>query len=138
VFLAGGKVPNGVGLALDGCTAEDVTEPPLPVRFLDPAADYGLTLDAGKDGMTVSKVAEKSAFADHLKAGDVIASVSGVNTATAPAFRRELRRGIIEGAMLLDVTRGKEKLELLVPVPDVPPSPKKDKKDPKATSLEKK
>lgn len=139
VFLANGKIPHWDGLADEGCVNMNVKEPPLPVRFLDPAADYGLTLDAGKDGMTVAKIAEKSAFAEYLKAGDVIAAVTGVKTATAPAFRRELRRGIIEGAVLLDVTRGKEKLELLVPVPDVPAALKKAKeKDLKATPPEKK
>lgn len=140
VFLAGGKIIGADKLAAKGCAEENLTEPPLPVRFLDPAADYGLTLEATKDGMKVSKVADKSAFAEFLKAGDVIAAVTGVKTPTAQAFRHELRRGILEGAVLLEVARDKEKLELLVPVPDVPPAPKKEKKDdkdPKAKPVEK-
>ncbi len=138
VFLAGGKVASADKLALKGCVEENVKEPPLPVRFLDPA-EFGLTLDATKEGMKVAKVADKSAFAESgLKAGDVITKVGEVATATAPAFRRELRRGVIEGAVLLDVTRGKEKLELLVAVPDVPAVAKKKKDDLKATPPEKK
>lgn len=137
LFFAGGKVANAEKLALKGCVEENVKEPPLPVRFLDPA-EFGLKLEADKEGMKVTKVADKSAFAEGgLKAGDVIVRVGEVATATAPAFRRELRRGVIEGTVLLDVIRGKEKVELLVPVPDVPAAPKK-KGDLKAPPPDKK
>ena len=137
LFFAGGKIADADKLALKGCAVENVKEPPFAVRFLDPA-EFGLTLDATKEGMKVAKVADKSAFAEGgLKAGDLIAKVGEVATATAPAFRRELRRGVIEGAVLLDVTRGKEKLELLVAVPDVPAVAKK-KDDVKAAPPEKK
>lgn len=137
VYQAAGTVDEPDGMLLHGRSWSNVKEPPLPVRFLDPAADYGLTLEATKGGMKVTKVTEKSAFAEVLKAGDVISAVTGVKTPTAPAFRREFRRGVVEGAVLLDVVRGKETLELLVPVPDVPTAPKKDK-EPKATPPEKK
>jgi hypothetical protein len=127
LFFAGGKVADAEKLATKGGAEGNVKEPPLPVRFLDPA-EFGLTLEATKGGMKVAKVADKSAFAEAgLKGGDVIARVGEVDTATAPAFRRELRRGVVEGAVLLDVNRGKEKVELLVAVPDVPAAPKKDK-----------
>jgi len=136
-FFAGGKLADAEKLAEKGCVEENVKEPPLPVRFLDPA-EFGLTVEATKGGMKVAKVADKSCFADAgLKVGDVIAKVGEVDTTTAPAFRRELRRGVVEGAVLLDVVRGQEKVELLVAVPDVPAAPKKDK-DLKATPPDKK
>lgn len=125
VFLAGGKVAEGEKVAAKGCAEGDVTD--FPVLFLDPS-EYGLTLEATEAGVKVTKVREKSTFADAgVKAGDVIPRVGQVDTVTAPAFRRELRRGVIEGAVLLDVVRGKEKLELLVTIPDVSAAPKKDK-----------
>lgn len=136
LFFAGGKVADAEKLAEKGCVEENVKKPPLPVRFLDPA-EFGLMLEATKAGMKVAKVADTSAFADAgLKAGDVIAKVGEVDTTTAPAFRRELRRGVVEGAILLDVVRGKEKVELLVAVPDVPAAPKQ--KDLKAAPPDKK
>lgn len=127
VWQAGGKVTNADELAKLGAVTQNVKEPPLPVRFLDPATDFGLSLEATKGGMKVAKLSERSPFADHLKVGDVITRVGVVPTTTAPAFRRELRRGVIEGAMLVDVVRETKKVELLLAVPDVPPAPKKAK-----------
>lgn len=137
MVFAGGKVADAEKLAAKGCVEQNVKEPPLPVRFFDPA-EFGLTLEVTKAGLKVAKVGGTNAFADAgLKAGDVITRVGEVDTATALAFRRELRRGVVEGAVLLDVTRGKDRLELLVAVPDLPVAPKKDN-DLKATPPEKK
>jgi PDZ domain len=131
VFFAGGKVADAEKVAAKGCAESGVTD--FPVLFLNPA-EYGLTLEATEGGVKVTRVREKSVFADAgVKAGDVIPRVGQVATATAPAFRRELRRGVIEGAVLLDVVRGKEKLELLVAVPDVPAAPPKKDNGLKAT-----
>ncbi len=136
VFLAGGKVAHAEKLAEKGCVTENLKEPPLPVRFLDPA-EFGLTLETTKWGMKVAKLADKSAFAEVFKVGDVITAVTGVKTPTTPNFRRELRRGIVEGAAIFAVTRGEEKQELLAAVPDVPAAPKK-KDEPKAKAPDKK
>ncbi len=125
IFFAGGKVHDGKAVADAKNVHEGVTEPPFNVRFLDPK-EFGLTLDVAKGGLTVAKLDEKSAFAKQgLKAGDLITHADDLPMKTVADFRRELRRGVIDGGLLVRVERDGKTIPMLFEVPDAPKPAKK-------------
>ncbi len=125
IFFAGGKVHDAKAVADAKHIHEGVTEPPFNVRFLDPK-EFGLTLEVAKGGLTVAKLDEKSAFAKQgLKAGDLITHADDLPMKTVADFRRELRRGVIDGGLLVRVERDGKTIPMLFEVPDAPKPAKK-------------
>jgi hypothetical protein len=101
---------------------------PFGIQFFDPA-ELGLTLDAQKDGVRVRELAPHSPLARYgVAAGDVIAAVGDVRTATLADARRQLRRGVVAESAVLRVRRGETALTRIVffdgiPTPPAPPAP---------------
>ena len=125
VFFAGGKVHDAKGVADAKRIHEGVTDTPFNVRFLDPK-EFGLTLEAAKGGLAVAKQDEKSPFAEQgLRAGDLITHADDLPMKTGADFRRELRRGVIDGGLVVHVSRDGKTIPMLFAVPDVPKPPKK-------------
>lgn len=120
-FYAGGKFRHVTAAN----TRAGVTEPPFNVRFLDPK-EFGLALEVATGGLKVVKVDEQSPFAKQgLKAGDIVTHADDLPMKTVADFRRELRRGAIDGGLLAHIFRDGKTVPMLFEIPDVPPPPKK-------------
>jgi hypothetical protein len=123
---AGGRVVLERKARPDAHAREGLKELPFGVRFVDPARDFGLALDAVKGGLKVSTLADWSPFAKYgVRAGDVVTRIGDVEPPTAVDFRRQLRRGIVAESVLLHLRRGDEKLTRIVffdgiPLPSAP------------------
>jgi hypothetical protein len=102
ITFAGKVDPNHVGRV-----REKQKELPFGVKFLDPE-EFGLELvSLLRAGVIVKKVAEKSVFASYdVRAGDIIAQANGVHVDSVATFRRQLRRGVIDESMVLEIVRG--------------------------------
>jgi hypothetical protein len=123
LYAAGGSVRFAGQLGRGSKVLERVMNPLLGLRFLD-LAEFGVEVDALKEGVKVKHLAAWSPLATHeLRIGDVIRSVNGVDVKTPAAFRHELRRAIPLEHALLCVERDREHLTRIVFLDGIPIDP---------------
>jgi PDZ domain-containing protein len=97
---------------------ENETAPLDVVTFFDPSqlgaeaslADGRVRIDKVNDGTPLATVG--------LRAGDVVTAVDGADVASPNAFRKALRRGLVEGKAVLKVRRGADTIPISVRLPD--------------------
>jgi hypothetical protein len=120
VYHAGGTVRLSGKAVRSDQVREGRTSLPFGIRFLDPA-EFGLTLAGDKGGVRVSAVAADSPFARHgVEAGDLIAAIDDVKGPSIPAFRRQLRRGVLAESVVLTIRRADRALTRIVFLDGVP------------------
>jgi hypothetical protein len=99
---------------------ENQKEPPLGIRFLSPK-DFGLDVAVQNGGVQVMGVTPDSPFAKFGVAdADVIVTIDDVRADSLPAFRRQLRRGVLKESVTLGIRRGNERLTRIVFLEGVP------------------
>ena len=77
-----------------------------------------------KGGLNLTKVADWSPFAKYgVQEGDVVTKIDDVAADSIPAFRRQLRQGIIRESVILHITRGVEKTTRIVFLDGIPLAP---------------
>lgn len=123
-FSAGGAIKTAGKVERGDRIKERVAEAPFGVRFLDPGRDFGLELEPRDGGLRVTRVADWSRFAKYdVREGDVITRINEVAADTAPAFRRELRRGVVQEWAAVHIRRGGEKMARIVFLDGLPTDP---------------
>lgn len=120
-FWAGGAVTFAEEVKGSGQVMERQKELPFGVKFIDPK-DFGI--DAApffKAGILVRSASKDSPFARHdVRPGDLITKANGVRVNSPAAFRRELRRGVIEESITLHLHRDGQTVTRIVFLDGVP------------------
>jgi hypothetical protein len=96
-FYAAGKVTIPKGRMNTGEVREDGKD--MPVKFLDLGRDLGLRL--------TDKLALEADWRG-LRKGDTVTKIDGAAVDSVPSLRKQLRRGVVRGAAMLEVRRGNE------------------------------
>jgi hypothetical protein len=126
-FHAGGSVTLGKDAKPSDRVREGQKELPFGIRFLDPR-EFGLVLAAQNGGLQVMEdIPPTSPFARYgVEKFDVIVTIDEEPASSIPAFRRQLRRGVVAESVFLRIRRGKEHITRVVyldgvPLPPAPP-----------------
>lgn len=122
-FWAGGTVTFAEEVKGSGQMLERQKELPFGVKFIDPK-DFGIDATPFfKAGILVRSAAKDSVFAGHdVRPGDLITQANGVRVNSLAAFRRELRRGVVEESITLHIFRDGETITRIVFLDGVPKS----------------